>query len=213
MNSPVALVALTLVSVLVYRIYFKKNVRLPFPPGPTPLPFFGNVRDLPREGVPEYQHWLKHKDVYGPISSVTVMGQTIVIIHDKQAAIDILDKKALASSTRPRMEFASNLCGFGEFIVGLKYCDEFRRHRKLMHQQLGTTKLVSQFDDTQQYEVSRLLLRLLDDPRDAIKHMRTSVITTYIGTVRLTNKSIGRRVPSSSKPLTAILSGKATMTR
>lgn len=45
----------------------------------------------------------------GPISSVTVMGQTIVILNEAQVAIDILDKRSIKYSTRPRRVFAGEM--------------------------------------------------------------------------------------------------------
>jgi hypothetical protein len=37
----------------------------PLPPGPKPKPLIGNLTDLPKTGEQEWQHWLKHRDVYG----------------------------------------------------------------------------------------------------------------------------------------------------
>lgn len=39
--------------------------RLPLPPGPTGFPLVGNLNDLPKPGVLEARHWLKHKEQYG----------------------------------------------------------------------------------------------------------------------------------------------------
>lgn len=79
----------------------KKNANLP--PGPKGLPIIGNLMDLPPKSVPEYQHWLSFKDTYGPISSITVLGTTLVLIHDKQAAHDLLEKAASETSSRPKV--------------------------------------------------------------------------------------------------------------
>ena len=82
----------------------RKN-SMPLPPGPKGLPFVGNVMDLPPPGMPEYQHWIKHKDQYGPLSSVTVLGQTMLIIHDKRVAFELMEKRASKYSGRPNMKF------------------------------------------------------------------------------------------------------------
>ena len=43
--------------------YLRDAPRLP--PGPKRLPFFGNIRDLPAHGSKEWEHWAKHKELYG----------------------------------------------------------------------------------------------------------------------------------------------------
>ena len=35
----------------------------PLPPGPRPLPLIGNLLDLPKGK--EWEHWIKHKELYG----------------------------------------------------------------------------------------------------------------------------------------------------
>ncbi|KAF6810421.1 cytochrome p450 oxidoreductase [Colletotrichum sojae] len=55
-------------------------------------PIVGNIRDLPPSGTPEYQHWLKFKDIYGPISSIDILGQKIIILHDRQVTHNLLVK-------------------------------------------------------------------------------------------------------------------------
>jgi hypothetical protein len=49
---------------------------------------------------------LKHRELYGPISSVTVLGQALVIVDDKDIAIELLEKRAKLFSGRARMKFA-----------------------------------------------------------------------------------------------------------
>lgn len=43
----------------------KSAKRPPRPPGPKGLPLVGNLNDLPKPGVLEAHHWLKHKELYG----------------------------------------------------------------------------------------------------------------------------------------------------
>lgn len=151
----------------------RSNTTLPLPPGPKPLPIIGNFKDLPPRGMPEFQHWLKHKDAYGSISSITVMGLTLVFLHDRQVAHDLLDKKSIKSSGRPTTEFAYNMCGFGDYLACQQYGSSFRLGRKFMHQELGSRETVSQFNGVQEAEVGRFLLRILDQPEALMKHIRT----------------------------------------
>lgn len=89
--------------------------RLPLPPGPKGWPLIGNVTDFPPgagpdgSSPPEFMHWTKHKDLYGPISSVTVLGQTFIILSDKDMALELMEKRASIHSERPNLEFAYEL--------------------------------------------------------------------------------------------------------
>lgn len=100
--------ALLLVSYLVTRFLFTKK-KLPLPPGPKGFPLVGNIADLPPKGCLEWQHWLEHKDLYGPISCVTVFGQTIVLVHDLDMATELLDRRGAKYSSRSRMVFAGEM--------------------------------------------------------------------------------------------------------
>lgn len=90
------------------RLVRSKN-GLPLPPGPKGIPILGNVNDMPKPGVPECYHWLEHKDTYGPISSVTVLGSTFVIINDAQIAFELLRDRSSIHSSRPSQVFSGEL--------------------------------------------------------------------------------------------------------
>lgn len=81
----------------------------PLPPGPKGLPLIGNINDLPPAGAPDYQHWIKFKELYGPLSCITVLGQTFIIIHDKAIAFELMEKRALKHSGRPKMQLATEM--------------------------------------------------------------------------------------------------------
>ncbi|KAI1636259.1 cytochrome P450 [Biscogniauxia mediterranea] len=159
-----------LVGALRYLLARKKG--LPLPPGPKPLPIVGNVKDLPPPGALEWEHWLKHKDLYGPISSVTVMGTTMIILNSAQAAIDLLDKRSAIYSSRPRMVFVGEMCGWNHFTLPQTYNETLRVHRKQMHSVLGTKAALSRFYPLQEVETHRFLFHVLQKPQDLISHIR-----------------------------------------
>lgn len=108
--SPTGLIVLLGIAIAyaIHRLSRKSHER-PLPPGPKGLPLLGNVNDLPKPGVLECHHWLEHKDLYGPISSITVLGQTFVIINDAQIALELLRDRSAIHSARPHMVFASDM--------------------------------------------------------------------------------------------------------
>lgn len=158
---------------IAYRYSSKANRRRNLPPGPKPLPLVGNVRDLPPADVPEFQHWLKHKDLYGPISSVTVFGSTLILIHDEKIAHDILEKTANTTSGRPSMVFAGELCGYKTVTAFQDYGSTFRRYRSLIHREIGTKAASAKFENGQEVEVGRQLVRTLNEPGKWLQHLKT----------------------------------------
>ncbi|KAG8158576.1 hypothetical protein KVR01_011698 [Diaporthe batatas] len=166
----IALVAA--LGLLAIRILSRPTTHHRLPPGPKPLPILGNVFDLPPKGVPEYQHWFKHKDTYGSISSVTVMGRTLVIFHDKEAANVVMGKKAQKTSARPQLNFA-RLGGFENFLITHQYNDKYRKHRKMVHQEIGTKGLAAEFQVIQEQEALRFVLQTFHNPNSMMMYLKT----------------------------------------
>ncbi|KAJ6000078.1 hypothetical protein N7481_000487 [Penicillium waksmanii] len=168
-----------LMGFLVYQ-YSTQRTKHKLPPGPKPYPIVGNIKDLPPDGTPEYQHWLKHKDRYGGISSVTVLGMTLVVIHDKQAVHELLEKVSSKTSGRPIMIMANKLCGYESIVVCQNYNSTFRRCRRLLHQELGTKVSAATFCEVQEFEVNRQLVRALNEPGKWLEHFKTTAGATVL---------------------------------
>ncbi len=157
---------------VLHRSWIQKRSGKPAPPpGPKPLPFLGNFFDLPAAGEPEFLHWLNHKDLYGPVSSINVMGNTLVIFHDKEVAHAVMGKKAQKTSARPQLNFAQ-LCGFENFLITHQYDDTYRKHRKMVHQEIGTKGLSAGFQHIQEKESVHFILEVLDQPDEILHHLK-----------------------------------------
>ncbi|KAI1008649.1 hypothetical protein LB504_001985 [Fusarium proliferatum] len=164
---------LILVGIALTILYLRTKPRKNLPPGPKPLPILGNIRDMPDGTAPEYQHWIKFKDLYGPISHVSILGQSLIILHDREAANAILEKTSTKTSSRPQFIFGNEMCGYNRILSFKPYGKSLKQHRKLVHQQLGTKTAASRFRDVQDVESRRLLLRILNRPEKLSMHIKT----------------------------------------
>ncbi|KAF4592240.1 O-methylsterigmatocystin oxidoreductase [Ophiocordyceps camponoti-floridani] len=163
-----------ILAIILYHRYSQTRPAGKLPPGPKPLPLLGNINDLPPKGIPEYQHWLKHMRSYGPLSSITVLGQTTVIFHDRQAAHELLERTAKKMSGRPRLVFGPKLCGFDRILINKQPDDEsFRCHRRLMQTQFGSSSAVAGYHDVLEAEVKVLLLRIWRQPERTLEILKT----------------------------------------
>ncbi|KAJ6257386.1 Cytochrome P450 monooxygenase CLM2 [Drechslerella dactyloides] len=154
--------------------------RLPLPPGPKGVPLIGNVADLPPPGAIEWQHWISHKDLYGPISSVTVFNQTIILIHDLNIAFELLDKRSAKFSSRPYFPFAGDLCGYGVLMTFQRYNRNWRQQRKIAAGQLGSNKSIIKFQPTVDLQVRRFLLNTLRNPGDLVFNLQDEAASVML---------------------------------
>ncbi|KPM36011.1 O-methylsterigmatocystin oxidoreductase [Neonectria ditissima] len=138
----------------------------PRPPGPKGLPIVGNLNDLPKPGVLEAHHWLKHKKLYG---------QTLVIINDAKIAFELLEKRSVKHSSRPRQIFAGEMIGWENSLGLSQYNDRFRTYRKNMSRIIGSKAAAAQYDKLQEAEVGHFLLHVQNNPDDLVDHIRKSV--------------------------------------
>ena len=106
---------------------------------------------------------------------LNVLGQPIVIINSHQIAIDLFEKRSSKYSDRPRMVVGGEMIGWDQSLVLSPYGERFRDIRRLMHQFIGTEKLVSNFSDVQEQEAKRFLRRLADKPTKFEDHVKKYV--------------------------------------
>lgn len=97
------------------RVCRSSKYPAPLPPGPIGSLFFGNLKDLPSPGEKEWLHWEKHKERYGPLSYLRVLGQDMMIISDYRIAFELFEKRGANYSGRPVQQFAGEMCVYHQW--------------------------------------------------------------------------------------------------
>lgn len=98
-------VIILIVSSVIYHRFFTSAPLKPLPPGPKALPTIGNLHQHPTElQWKQYKAW---HNQYGPLISLKFSGFNVIIIGSHKVANDLLDKRGLIYSTRPRMIYAN----------------------------------------------------------------------------------------------------------
>jgi hypothetical protein len=91
-------VAGTVAGILALVVLRRRHKQL-LPPGPKPLPFIGNLLDLPKDKAwLTYHQW---NERYGNVICVDALGQKIIILGSAAAVDDLIEKRGAVYSDRP----------------------------------------------------------------------------------------------------------------
>ncbi|KAI0734030.1 cytochrome P450 [Fomitopsis betulina] len=100
-------VPLLLVAIAVFLLFFSKRRQHTLPPGPKPLPFIGNVHQLP--AVDQHKTFAQWGAQYGDVVFVKFFQQPVIILNSAKAAIDLMEKRGAIYSGRPRLTYMREL--------------------------------------------------------------------------------------------------------
>lgn len=124
--------------------------------------------------LPQKKQWLKVQEwslQYGDIASGYFLGKTIIIIGSAKIAGELLEKRSVNSSDRPRSIMGGELSGWGKIMLLSDCNDWFRTHRRWIAQEIGSHDLAKNFNMIE-YETRRLLRCVLDDSERLRAHVR-----------------------------------------
>ncbi|KAJ7278231.1 cytochrome P450 [Mycena rebaudengoi] len=189
---PFALYFLTLAgtSALLYLALKRQKRRSQLPPGPPRDPLIGHLRYLPSaDSATVFHEWSKK---YGDVMYLEVLGRPMIILDTHRAATDLLDKRSLNYSDRPKFTFYE-LLGFHPSTTFLQYGKQWMKHRQ-MHRSYLNPENLNNFKPIQTLEARRLLRNLVDGAANQYEHFfsrnhrfSTSVIAQLVAGHRITS--------------------------
>lgn len=126
MSTTTFMVLATLsLAVLTVHAFSRRRHRLPFPPGPPPLPVIGNAHQMTLERpwiaftcwAAEYGEYIGRFIIFKPflmvgtgeIVHLSVLGQHIIILNSPEAVGDLLNRRSAIYSDRPSLPMAGEL--------------------------------------------------------------------------------------------------------
>ncbi|KAF8973005.1 cytochrome P450 [Flammula alnicola] len=170
---------------LVVSIIFVKSLIArkngPYPPGPKPKPFIGNMLDLPKTGGPQmYARW--SKEYNSGIVFASVLGSHVLVINKREDAEELLTKRAAKYSNRPLIPILS-LMGWDPAMVPLlRYGETWRLHRKIMQQNFNY-EAAKQYRPITVRKVYKMLGGLLESPEKFQYHNKMLVVSIPLTTM------------------------------
>nr|BED42941.1 cytochrome P450 monooxygenase [Trametes versicolor] len=169
-----ALASFIVILIFAIRHAFSRNT---LPPGPKPVPLFGNLFQFSQQ-----QEWLQFTSwgqIYGDVVTMRVFNKPIILLNSAQAIIDLLEARSAIYSSRPHLTMACDLMGWGETVVLMPYNERFKNYRRLLKVGLGT-QVTREYWPLMEKEIARELVRLLDSPDAYVQHFRRTVGTVAL---------------------------------
>ncbi|KAI0061752.1 cytochrome P450 [Artomyces pyxidatus] len=170
-NAAVLLDPVTVGSLFLLFVFYLRarwaRARLPYPPGPKPLPLIGNLFDFPR-----VTPWVTYRQMakqYGDVISLRALGHVVVVLNSVDAARELLEKRGAIYSDRPAVPFLEMMDM--DFHLSLsRYPSPWRMRRKLIDRSFRPSATL-QYRSVQQTKVKHFLRKLLANPEGFDHHV------------------------------------------
>lgn len=128
-------IALPLLSLIVFILvdYLRVlRLRKNLPPGPFPLPLFGNYFQVSK--IKPWIDWEKMAKINkNPLLTIWSGHRPVIICNDAWTMSDLCERRAHLYSSRPWMPAMGDMTYSSSYaITALPYGDQWRAHRKLL---------------------------------------------------------------------------------
>ncbi|OAL22040.1 hypothetical protein AYO20_11276 [Fonsecaea nubica] len=175
MGPFIVLIALTLVfSYPLYRLFQVGRRHPRMPPGPPTIPILGNAHQIPITGLGrKFKSWA---DVYGPIFSLTIGPTNIIVLSDRRAINNLLEKKGSIYSDRP-FNYVSNFVTHGDHLTLEPQGPSWREKRTVVTRNLNPKSLDEKHWKIQEAEAVIFMNNILKDPSRIFDYARLYTVS------------------------------------
>ncbi|PSK59245.1 3-hydroxyphenylacetate 6-hydroxylase [Elsinoe australis] len=191
------------------------RLRRQLPPGPFPLPIFGNHFALPsNKPWITFEKW--SKQYQNPLITIWIGGRPTIVLNDAWSASELLEKRAAIYASRPTMVVMADVAGQTNINqTTMPYGNGWRDHRKLMHTAVGS-QAVRDYRPFQGDEAKIMTKEILDDPADYVMSIErySSSVVSIIGWGRRISKKndyVVQQALALMETVDAIIPGKYMM--
>ncbi|KAF9456359.1 cytochrome P450 [Collybia nuda] len=180
-----------LLPAIIYGIYFLTSFgsrERGLPPGPPTKPLIGNLDIFPTGHIHlQFLQWAK---IYGDVFSLKLMNKTMIILNNPTLVKEIIDKRSLSSSNRPKSIILDKLIPHNMNLGAGRFANETWRVLRKSSAQLLNADNFRNFKDYQYAEATQLMWDLAQNPTEWYNHIHRYTTSFAMGIV------YGKRSPS-----------------
>ncbi|KAL2855262.1 cytochrome P450 [Aspergillus pseudodeflectus] len=150
------------------------------PPGPPTLPILGNLHQIPVTGL--YKQIREWGNQYGGVFSLKFGSNNVIVLCDRRAVHELVDKKGLLYADRPH-SYIGELLTLGDHMVVSSGDPLTRLKRKVATHNLSPRVIDVKLAPIQESEITQLVYDIMNTPDDFYRHLRrvtASIACTFI---------------------------------
>ncbi|KAJ3799037.1 cytochrome P450 [Lentinula aff. detonsa] len=154
---------------VVQRLYFHA-AHMPKPPGPPGWPIIGNVFDNPpSQKHKTFREWGMQ---YGPVLRYRLLTEDIIVLNNREATYELLEKRSLTTQDRPSQVMCGELMSWNHGIALSPAGHRHRTYRKLVNSVLSANATKSLWPV--QERAARMFVRELFNKCSTISNKNTA---------------------------------------
>ncbi|OAX31481.1 cytochrome P450, partial [Rhizopogon vinicolor AM-OR11-026] len=149
------------------------------PPGPTPIPFVGNVFDIKADAP--WVSYTKMQETYGDIVYTSVLSMDIIVLNSEEVANELFEGRSRIYSDRPYIA-TRDLFGWEWATSLLRHGEKFKTHMRVYHQFFRPEAVLS-YRPKQLQKAYAILPSILEDPAGYAGHFEVFAASVVMSVV------------------------------